>query len=110
MDIDIQGITLAALLTTAGSTAAAGLITGLVAVIRSIFPGIDGHEKQAAAVIALVLVLVCAVQAVITGTVTLDLTIVLAVVFAWYAVTRLAMSIYDDVARKPAGLRGGDTP
>lgn len=109
MDIDLQSITLAALLTTAGSTSAAALITGLVAVLGSLAPGlVGGHEKQAAAILAALLVMLCAVQAVVTDTVAVNVTLILAVVFGWYAITRLSMSIYDDVANKRASLRAGD--
>jgi EamA domain-containing membrane protein RarD len=105
VDISIESLTLAALLTTAGSTAAAALITGLVSVLSGLVPWVDdGHEVQTAAVIAGVLVLLLAVQAVASGAMTVDVSLLLAVVFGWYAITRLSMAINDDVSREPRSL------
>jgi hypothetical protein len=110
-DISLESLTLAALLTTAGSTIAAGIITGLVSVLTGLVAAIKGHEAQAAAVLAAVLVLLLAVQAVQTAAMAVGVPLLLAVVLGWYAITRLAMSIYDDVTSKPASLTaqaGGD--
>lgn len=111
MDIDPQSITLAALLTTAGSTAVAALMTGLVSVLTQLFPGaVEGHEKQTAAILSAVLVMLLAVQAVTSNLLAVDVTLIITVVLGWYAITRLSMSIYDDISRKDAGLTAGDTP
>lgn len=105
LDLDPTTITLGLLLTTAGATTMAAFITGLVSVVGRLFI-LDGHEAQAAAVIALVLVLLLAVQAVVSGAMEAGIPLILAALFAWYGVTRLAMAIYDDITGKPSGLRG----
>lgn len=106
-DIDLNALTLAALLTTSGALGLATIIVGLVAVLGRLFV-LTGHEAQAAAVLAFVFVLLLSVQAVITDTVAVGVPLVLMAVLAWYAVTRLAMSIHDDAANKPRSLRNQD--
>jgi len=104
MDIDLNTLTLAALLTTAGALGLATIVVGIVAVIGRLFV-LDGNESKAAAVLTFAFVLLLAVQAVISDTMTLGIPLVLAAVLAWYSVTRLAMSIHDDAANKPRSLR-----
>ena len=104
MDIDLSTLTLAALLTTAGATTLAAVVTGLVSVLGRLFI-LTGHEAQAAAVITFVFVLLLAVQAVISGAMVVGVPLVLATILGWYAVTRLAMAIHDDITSKPASLR-----
>jgi hypothetical protein len=104
MDIDLEAITLAALLTTAGSTTMAAIITGLVAVLGRLFR-IDGHEARLAAVLTALFVLTLAVQAVTSGAMAVGVPLLLACILGWYAVTRLAMAIHDDVTGHPASLR-----
>lgn len=103
-DINLETLTLAALLTTAGATTLAAVITGLVAVIGRLFT-IAGHEAKVAAFLAFVFVLLLAVQAVLSGAMVLGVPLVLSMALGWYAVTRLAMSIHDDAAAKPSSLR-----
>ena len=104
MDIDLDTLTLAALLTTAGALGLATIVTGLVAVLGRLFT-FEGNEARVAAVITFAFVLLLAVQSVISETMTLGIPLVLASVLAWYSVTRLSMSIHDDAANKPASLR-----
>jgi len=104
MDIDLETLTLAALLTTAGALGLATIVTGLVAVLGRLFT-FEGNEPKVAAVLTFGFVLLIAVQAVISNTMTLGIPLVLASVLAWYSVTRLAMSIHDDAANKPRSLR-----
>lgn len=103
-DIDLNALTLAAILTTAGALTLATIVTGLVAVLSRLFV-IDGHEAQLAAVIVALFVVLFAVQAVTSGAMAVDVTLVLSMLLGWYAVTRLAMSIHDDAAGKAASLR-----
>lgn len=106
MDINLDELTLAALLTTAGATVLATIITGLVSIIGSLLKGrLVGNEARLAAFLAALFVGVLATQAVLTGAMVLGIPLGLAVVFAWYGVTRLSMSIYDDATNAPAGLR-----
>ena len=110
MDIDLDTLTLAALLTTAGALGLATIVTGLIAVIGRLFV-IEGKEAQAAAVLTFAFVLLLAVQAVISGAMAVGVPLILAGVLAWYSVTRLSMSIHDDAANKPRSLRNqSDTP
>jgi hypothetical protein len=104
MDIDLDSLTLAALLTTAGATTMAAIVTGIVTVLGRLFV-IDGSEARLAAVVTFAFVLLLAVQAVLSGAMVVGVPLVLAFVLGWYAVTRLAMSIHDDITGKPASLR-----
>lgn len=111
-DIDLNSLTLAALLTTAGALGLATIVTGLVAVLGRLFT-LDGHEIQAAAVLTAVFVMLLGVQSVVNDLVKVDVSFLLTLILAWYAVTRLAMSIHDDAASNPNSLRNqsnGDTP
>lgn len=113
MDIDLSTLTLVALLTTPGATVAAGLVTGLVGIFANLIPGVRGNEKKTAAVLSALLVVLLAVAAIMDGTFVLPgaiIALILAVVFAWYNITRMSMSIYDDFFAKPASLRAGDSP
>ena len=104
MDIDLETLTLAALLTTAGALGLATIVTGLTAVLGRLFT-IEGHEVQVAAILTFVFVLLLTVQTLVSGTMVLGIPLVLAAVLAWYSVTRLAMSIHDDAANKPRSFR-----
>lgn len=105
MDIDLEALTLAALLTTTGAAALATIITGFVGLLKSLVPAIDaGREPQAVAITAAIVVLLLAVQAVSTGAMVVGVPLLLAVLFGWYGVTRLSMSIHDDIRREPRSL------
>jgi hypothetical protein len=104
VQIDLDALTLAALLTTAGATVMATIVTGLVAVIGRLFT-LEGHEAQAAALITAIFVLLLSVQAVVSGAMTIGIPLILAAVLGWYAVTRLSMSIHDDASSNTASLR-----
>lgn len=104
MEINLETLTLAALLTTAGATSLAAVITGIVAVLGRLFT-IAGSEAKVAAVLALGFVLLLAVQAVTSGAMVVGVPLVLACVIGWYSVTRLSMAIHDDLAAKPRSLR-----
>ena len=111
-ELTFESLTLALLLTTAGSTIAAGFITGFVSLLSNL-SFVHGNEARTAAFIAAVLVGLLGVQAVSTGEIALGVPLILAVAFGWYTITRMAMSIYDDWASKPASLTkqvGGDVP
>lgn len=105
-DLDPNTLTLALLLTTTGSLAVATFIMGFVAVLGRLIPGVVvGREVQSAALIALVIVVLLAVAAVQSAAMPIGIPLVFAMLFAWYAVTRLAMSLYDDLTGKPSSLR-----
>ena len=105
MNTDLTTLTLALLLTTGGALAAATFLTGFVAVLGRLFPGIGGKEPRVVAASALVLVILLAVAALQAGAMVVGVPLILAIVSAWYAVTRLAMSIYDDLTNNPRSLR-----
>lgn len=104
-DIDLSTLTLAALLTTAGAGVMAGIVTGLVAIFTRLAPPLAGNEARAVAAISAFFVGLLATQAVLTGAMAVGIPLVLAVVIAWYGVTRIAMSLYDDVTGQPGSLR-----
>ena len=103
-DIDIDTLTLAALLTTTGASVLAAVVTGLVKVLGSLFT-ITGNEARVAAFLSFVFVLLLTVQAVLTETMVVGVPLILAAIFGWYGVTRLSMSIYDDITAQPNSLR-----
>lgn len=106
MEIDLEALTLGALLTTAGATVVAAFVTGFVQVLKSLFRSIgDGNEAKTAAILSALIVLLLAVSAVQSGAFVVGIPLILAVVFAWYGVTRLAMAVYDDIAGEPGSLR-----
>ena len=104
-----QGLTLAIILTAGGAVAAAGLITGLVQLAKTLF----GSAWPGAAVsraFAFVLSLVLVAWAYVGIPVEITGQTLFAGLLAWYGIARLAMAVYDDVAAKPGGLREIDTP
>jgi hypothetical protein len=89
--------TLADVLTIAGATISAGIITGLIAMgkrIVGIGPRIDdGNEPTIAFVLSAILVIAAfAVQATYTAPA------VFAAFLAWYAIAQIAMGIHDTTA------------
>ena len=103
--MDIGALTLAAILTLTGGTAAAGLVTGLVFVIKQILPGlVDGREPLTSATITLLLV-IAAIASAAQGGAAISLEFLFAGLIAWYSIVRLSMAIHDDVAGKPRSLR-----
>jgi hypothetical protein len=110
MDIDLDTLTLAALLTTAGALGLATIVTGLTSLLGRLF-AFEGNEVRVAAVLTFGFVLVLTVQAVMSQAMELGVPLLLAAVLAWYSVTRLAMSIHDDATNQPRSLRNqSDTP
>ncbi len=101
------GLTLALILTAAGATAAAALVTGLVQLLKTVWPGtISGvWQLRSAFVIAALIVGAAYVSAIQAGSLTVSLESVFAIVLAWFAVARLAKSIFDDATAAPGSLR-----
>lgn len=104
-DVDLNSLTLAALLTTTGATVVAGFVTGLVTVLKNLIPWVNaGNEPRVAAILAAAIVLLLAVAAVQAGAFVVGVPLILAIVFGWYGVTRLSMAIHDDVTQAPRSL------
>jgi len=107
---DINSLSPADILTPVGFTVAAGLITGLIEILKRLAAGaITGREQVAAALLAALLVGSSIADAVgassvdaLGGPVGLAFTAVL----AWYGILRIAMGIHDDAAQKPNSLTG----
>ena len=104
MDLTLDTLTLAALLTTAGAATLAAIVTGLVSIIGRLFV-VGGNEARLAALITFAFVLLLSVQAVLSGSIVVGVPLILGAVIAWYSVTRLAMSIYDDITDQPDSFR-----
>ena len=107
-------LTLTAILTTAGSVAAAALITGLIGILKAlptIGPIIDAdREPLASFVLSALLVILAVVNAVANGS-ALSIEFLFAAFLGWYAIAKLSMGVHDDLA-KPAATalterRGG---
>lgn len=105
MDIDLEALTLMALLTTTGAGTLAVFVTGFVSMLKGFVRPVAANPAGAAAVITAIIVLLLAVQAVQLGAIEVGVPLIFAVVFAWYGVTRLSMAVYDDVTNKAASLR-----
>jgi hypothetical protein len=103
VDIDLNALTLAALLTTVGATVVAAFVTGFVQVIKNLI-NIDGQEARVAALLAAIIVILLAVSAVQTAAMVIGVPLILAMLFGWYGVTRIAMSIHDDFTGAPRSL------
>lgn len=103
---------LAMVLTVAGVAGSAALVTGLIQLLKSAFPTIDGgYEKPAALVFAAILVVLAVVS---SGVFTLPALFTAFV--AWLSIAKLSTGIYDEVTAQPGSFRGGsaspegDTP
>lgn len=103
--LPVPELMLSIVLTTQGSVAFAPLLTGLIEVLKSLrVPGVDGHEPQVAALLALVVVILALTQ---VGAAALSITGLWLGFTAWYALARLAMGIHDDLTRSRRSLTAG---
>lgn len=98
MPTDVNALTLAAVLTTAGAVGAATLITGIVSQLKRLrgFGAILDRGNEPTAVLALSAILVVAAYVSTLGTVSAEG--VFAAVIAWYGIAELAMAIHDRVS------------
>ena len=100
-------INLALFLTAAGATAGAALVTGVVQLLKSVWPG-DGlsgiGQLRLAFILAAVLTLAAYASGVQAGQITVSLPTVFTLFLAWYAIARLSKTIYDDATRQPGSL------
>jgi hypothetical protein len=105
----------ALVLTSAGATVAAGVVTKIIDALKRVAPGLfpegAGREKLYAFVVATVLVLAALAvgllevppRYVVTSPLTV-LALVVGAVLAIYNIGRLSMGVHDDLARKPGSL------
>lgn len=100
-------LTLALLLTAAGVTIAAGLVAGIVQLIKSIWPGdIAGiWQLRTAFVVAAVLTGLAYASGVQSGAITISIESLFAAGLAWYGIARGAKAIFDDLTAAPGSLR-----
>lgn len=106
MPQDADTITLALILTAAGATAAAGLVSGIVEMLKGLTKGLAGHERLVAFVLSGALVIVAVAAGVQDGSITLSIPSIFAAFLAWYGIARLSMAVYADVAQEPNSLTG----
>ncbi len=108
MPTDPSNLTLALLLTAAGAIAGAALVTGLVQLLKTIWPGeLAGvWQIRAAFLIAALLTVAAYASGVQSGSITISFESLFAGLLAWYAIARLSKSIYDDAVAAPGSLRG----
>ena len=101
-------LTLALILTAAGVTPAAALVTGLTSLFATLIPGeLSTYAKR---LIAFVLSAVLVVIAYVGTGVVLSLVTAFGAFLAWYGIARLAIATYDDVKAKPNSLTGRTIP
>lgn len=101
-DVDPNALSLALILTAAGTVPAAALVTGLVSLLGNLGSLVDGRERILAFALSAVLV----VYAYIALPVPLTGISGFAGFLAWYAIARLSMATYDDVTLKANSLTG----
>lgn len=107
MPTDVNSFTLALVLTAAGATAAAALVSGLVQLFKTLLPGLsDGKERVAAFILSALLVVVAVASGVQDGTITINIAALFAAFLAWYGIARLSMAVFADASGEPNGLRG----
>lgn len=100
----MEDLTFAVVLTAAGATASAALITGLIAIAKQLViigPWIDAaREPTVAFVLSAMLVIVAVVS---VGTLTAEA--LFAAFLAWFGIAQIAMGVHDTV--KSATTGGG---
>jgi hypothetical protein len=98
----VEELTFAVVLTAAGATASAALITGVIAILKrllAIGPWIDAaREPTVAFVLSAVLVIVAVVS---VGTFSAEA--LLAAFLAWFGIAQIAMGVHDTVKSATTG-------
>lgn len=104
----MNDLTLAIVLTAAGATVAAGLVSGVTELLKGVLPVIArrGLERATAFVLSALLVAAAFVDAVGRGALAGDLAGVFGALVAWYGIARLALATYDDVRGRVNSLTG----
>lgn len=102
-----EQLTLALILTAAGVTVTAALVTGIVELFKNLVT-LDGHERQAAFGVSAVLVILAYLSVTIWAQPPIGIAIetLFAAFLAWYGIARLAIAHYSDVKREPNSLTG----
>lgn len=107
MPTDADSLTLALVLTAAGATVAAALVTGLVQLFKTLAPALSsGKERFAAFILSALLVIVAVASGVQEGAITLSIASLFSAFIAWYGIARLSMAVFADASGEPNGLRG----
>lgn len=98
-------LTLALVLTAAGATASAALVSGLVQMIKQV--GLVGHERLMAFILSAAIVIIAEASGLADGTLTLSIPNLFGAFLAWYGIARISMAVYDDISgnEKPGSLR-----
>jgi hypothetical protein len=92
----MEDLTLAVVLTAAGATASAALITGLIAILKQLVivgPWIDAAREPTIAFVLSAVLVVLAVASV--GTFTAEA--LFAAFLAWFGIAQIAMGVHDTV-------------
>lgn len=107
MPTDPTILTLALILTAGGAVVAAGLVTGLVQILKTLIPSIvSGAEQRVAFLLSAVIVSVAVASGVQEGVLTLSIASAFGAFLAWYGIARIALGIHDDVTgARPTSLR-----
>ena len=108
--MDPQQLLIIGVLTTAGTVSFAPLLTGFIAILKGLnVPGVNGNEPRVATILGGIIVVLALVQGTVDGTQPLGLQTLFTGFTSWYALTRLAMGIHDDVSGSPRSLAVGLT-
>lgn len=92
-------VTFASFLSAAGAGIAAGIITGLVQLLKGVFPGpLEGRGAQAAFILSAILYTLTGIA---TGVSTLDAGLI--VVIAWLTCATAAVGVYVTIQRAQGG-------
>lgn len=101
-------LTLTLILTAAGAVLGAGLVTGFVQILKTVFADlVTGREQRFAFFGSALLVIAAFASGVQDGSLTVTGASLFAALLAWYGIARIALGIHDDVTgARPTSLRG----
>lgn len=91
-----MNLTLDAVLTASGAVASAAFITGLIEVLKKVFPVVGNRELEPRLAFFFSAVLVLAAYMTRPGTI-YNADTAFAALLAWYGIARISMSIHDDM-------------
>lgn len=98
MPTDTETLTLALALTAGGAVAFAALITGVIALLKSVAAtAVTGRERVLSLVLSAVVVVLAMAQGIGDGTITLNIATGFAGFLAWYGIARISNGIHDDI-------------
>jgi hypothetical protein len=106
MPEDPNSLTLALVLTAAGATAAAAVVSGVVELLKQLWSGFGGYARLLAFALSALIVVIAYAAGLQDGTLTLTIPSLFGAFLAFYGIARLSMAVYADVSGEANSLRG----